>query len=451
MRDLDYKILSSEIVTRNSFLYEENREAWNRAIQKYPKAICYPKTTKEVIEVLKFVKENKIEFRIRSGRHHYEGYSTGNDIFIIDVSKMNNIYVDELNKTVKIDGGVRNRELYEVLNSLGYPFPGGGCPTVGVIGFTLGGGWGYSSRLLGLGCDNLIEAELVNCDGDLIILNNKENKDLFWALKGSGGGNFGIVTSMTFKLPKKIEMATLINIDFNNIDIEEKINIIEELQNTYKTLDRRMNLKTAIYNSEEKGHGIKITGLFYGKKEEANNILQSIKAKGSKMYYNLEYMTVLDANRWIQDSHPDYEKYKSGGRFVLRDYNREEIKKIIEIVSERAEGSTYTAVSFYGLGGAVSDIEKNNTAFYYRDAKFIMGFQSVWEDLKYAETNVKWVKERFEFIKSITEGSFINFPIDLLDYYEKEYYGKNIIKLKEVKRKYDPNNMFNFEQSIKGI
>lgn len=451
MRDLDYKSLSSEIITRNNFLYEENREAWNRAIQKYPKVICYPKTAKEVIEALKFVKENKIKFRIRSGRHHYEGYSTGNDIFIIDVSKMNNIYVDEDNKTVKIDGGVRNRELYEALNSLGYPFPGGGCPTVGVIGFTLGGGWGYSSRLLGLGCDNLIEAELVNCDGDLLTLNNDVNKDLLWALKGSGGGNFGIVTSMTFKLPNKIEMATLINIDFNNIDIEEKIDIIEELQNTYKTLDRRMNLKTAIYNSQEKGHGIKMTGLFYGKKEEANKILQSIKSKGSKMYYNLEYMTVLDANRWIQDSHPDYEKYKSGGRFVLRDYNREEIKKIIEVVSERAEGSTYTAVSFYGLGGAVSDIEKNNTAFYYRNAKFIMGFQSVWEDLKYAEINVNWVKERFEFIKSITEGSFINFPIDSLDDYEKEYYGKNIVKLKEVKRKYDSNNTFNFEQSIKSI
>lgn len=451
MRDLDYKRLSSEVVTKDSFLYENHREAWNRAIQKYPDAICYPKTTKEVIETLKWVKNNGVQFRIRSGRHHYEGYSTGNDIFIIDVSKMNNIYVDEINQTVKIDGGVRNRELYEAVNSLGYPFPGGGCPTVGVIGFTLGGGWGYSSRLFGLGCDCLIEAELVDYDGDLLVLNNKENRDLFWALKGSGGGNFGIVTSMTFKLPNKINMATLINIDFNNIDIEEKIDIIEELQNTYKALDRRMNLKIAIYNSAEKGSGIKMTGLFYGTKEEANKILEGLKNKGSNLYYNLEYMTVLEANRLIQDSHPDYEKYKSGGRFVFRDYNREEIREIIELVANRAEGATYTAVSFYGLGGAVSDIEKCDTAFYYRGAKFIMGFQSVWEDLKYAEKNVNWVKENFEFIRLITEGSFVNFPIDVINDYEKEYYGENINKLKEIKEKYDPKNMFNFEQSIKGF
>ena len=105
-------------------------------------------------------------------------------------------------------------------------------------------------------------------------------------------------------------------------------------------------------------------------------------------------MSVLDVNREIQDSHPEYERYKSSGRFVYRDYTREEIADLIKLIDERAEGATYTAITFYGLGGVIKEVKKDSTAFYHRDANFILGFQSVWEEAKYAQANVKWFKER---------------------------------------------------------
>ena len=128
----------------------------------------------------------------------------------------------------------------------------------------------------------------------------------------------------------------------------------------------------------------------------------------------------------------------------------EEIKKIIKIISNPSKGFNYTAISLYGAGGAISDVDKSSTAYYYRDANFIVGIQSVWEDDIYAEVNKEWVKENFSTIKNITNGSFVNFPLDELDNFEKEYYGENISKLREIKSKYDPLNVFNYPQANRG-
>ncbi|MDU1313784.1 MAG: FAD-binding oxidoreductase [Clostridium septicum] len=449
MRKFDYSNLTGKVVTREDFSYEEDRKSWNRAIEKYPLVIIYCYNREDIINSIKWARDNFVPIRIRSGAHNYEGYSTGNDVAIIDISNMNDIDIDEKNNIVKIQGGVRNRELYEFLGERNYPFPGGGCPTVGVSGLVLGGGWGYSARLLGLASDNLIELELINYNGEKIIANKDKNEDLLWASMGGGGGNFGVVTSMTFNLPEKIKMATLINLDYKNVSMEENINIFEVWQEEFKTLDKRFNFKMGIYNSKEKGRGVRITGLFYGTKEEANIILSPFRNLSKISDFDLEYITVLEANRRIQDSHPPYEKYKSTGRFVYKDYTKEEIIDIVNLVKDREEGSIYAAVSFYGLGGVISNKDKVNTAFYYRDAKFIMGLQSVWEEAEYAPINREWVKEKFKYIKSITKGSFINFPIAELDNYEKEYYGENSIRLRTIKSKYDPEDVFNFPQSIK--
>lgn len=448
MKESGYNGLTGEIITKESANYEDERESWNRAIDKYPSVIIFCHTKVDISNAIKWCKKNSLEFRIRSGKHHYEGYSTGNDIIVIDVSKMRKIEVDMKKNLVKIQGGVRNREIYEVMGNMGYPFPGGGCPTVGVSGLALGGGWGYSCRLLGLTADSLSELELVDYKGDTIIASEQINQDLFWACRGAGGGNFGVITSMIFKIPSKYNMVTLIGIDYMEIGFDEFVRIFEIWINFFKDLDRRINLKMSIYNSKKKGKGIRITGLFYGNKEEASKILEPFKSICAATTFDLDYISVLEANRRIQDGHPPYEKYKSSGRFVYNDFHRSEIKEIIDLINEREEGSIYTAVTLYGLGGAVNDSGKKDTAFYYRDAKFIMGFQSVWEDNIYAQKNIEWVKAKQTYIRSITVGAYVNFPCAELKNYEEEYYGENIEKLKAVKRKYDPYNIFRFNQGI---
>lgn len=372
IREFDYSGLTGKVITREDFDYEEERKAWNRAIEKYPLVIVFCVSKIDVVNAINWGRLNLVEIRIRNGRHNYEGYSTGNDVIVIDISEMNHISVDEEKSMVNIQGGVTNRKIYETLGKLGYLFPGGGCPTVGVSGLTLGGGWGYSNRLLGLTCDSLLELEMIDYNGETIIANNETNKDLFWACMGAGGGNFGIIVSMTFKLIKKIKMVTLIDIDYVNAKFEEMIEIFKRWVNLFKNLDRRINLKMSIYNSKIKGKGVRIIGLFYGSGEEADMILKPFKNLTEDNVFSLEYITVLEANRKIQDSHPPFEKYKSSGRFVYKEYNRSEMKDIINLVSEREDGSIYTAVTLYGMGGAIMNKSRKETAFYYRDAKFIM-------------------------------------------------------------------------------
>lgn len=445
----NYEKLTGDIITKDSFNYEESRKAWNRAIEKYPLVIVYCKNNNDIINAIKWANSNSVEFRIRSGTHHYEGYSTGNDVMIIDVSKMNKIVVDEEKSIVTIEAGVRNRELYEALGSKGYAFPGGGCPTVGVVGFTLGGGWGYSARLLGLGADNLASLKLIDGEGNVVEACENKNSDLFWACRGAGSGNFGVISSMTFKLSSKIEMATLIGIEYYDMNYSDIVKVFNIYQEEFQELDRRINFKMAIYNSKEKGIGVKITGVFYGTREEANKIILPFKNIECSVNVSLRYMKVLEANRIIQDSHPEYENYKSGGKFVNKKYTEEEIKQLINLILNRAEGSIYTALTLYGLGGAVSDVNKNDTAFYYRNSKFIMGFQSVWESNKYSEINNYWFNEKMEVIKTLTVGAFINFPFNNIKEYEKEYYGDNYLRLREIKKMYDKTNKFKFPQSIK--
>lgn len=451
MKNIDFSKLSGDIVTKKDKKYKESILSWNRAIKAEPLVIIYCKEDRDVINAINWAKENNVEVRIRSGCHSYEGYSTGNDVAIIDISKMKDINIDEENNTVKFGAGIINREAYESLGAKNFPFPGGGCPTVGITGLILGGGWGYSSRYLGLACDSLIEVEIINYNGEKLIVNKDSNDDLFWALQGGGGGNFGVITSLTLRLPKKESEGTLIRMNYKNIKEDTAVEVMYNLQKIYKNLDEKMNLKTAIYNSSTQGKGIKITGLYYGKKNTVEKILKPLLEIDGDLETNIEEQSLLECNRWIQDSHPEYEKYKSTGRFIYKDYTKEELQEIIEIIKNPAKGCIYTAVTFYGLGGKILERDKMATAFYYRDAKFIMGFQSVWEEDKHAEDNTLWVIDKFGKIKKLTKGSFINFPLNEIENYEEEYYGGNKDRIKKIKGKYDKENFFSFPQSIKGI
>lgn len=449
MTKIDFSQLTGEIITKNNPLYKNSILSWNRAIEKFPSAIIYCLNKSDIVNAIKFVRKNNLKFRIRSGCHHYEGFSTGDDLIVIDVSKINAISIDKKNNIATIEAGTRNREVYEAICSEGYAFPGGGCPTVGAVGFTLGGGWGYSARYLGLGSDNLLEAELIDYNGNILIANEKENSDLFWALKGAGAGNFGVVTKLTFKLTHQIRNATLIHIDYFNISLEEKVKVFLTWQKYFKTIDNRFNCKLSTYNSLDKGSGSHITGIFYGTSEEAKEVLKPFLNVLENVESEFIYQSVLQINRDIQDAHPDYESYKSTGRFITRDYTEEEVKNLLSILEERPKGSIYAALSLYGMGGNIKTTPKDSASFYYRDADAILGLQSVWEGREFAEINKAWVVDKFtNYTKPITAGSFIAFPIKELDNYEKEYYGENVSKLKEIKKKYDPINLFNFEQSL---
>jgi hypothetical protein len=219
-------------------------------------------------------------------------------------------------------------------------------------------------------------------------------------------------------------------------------------QNWLPNLDKRMTLVTSFYNEAVEGLGIYGTGFFYGSSEAARRILQPF-ADVDGFRVTLEESWFLEAVKKVEAGYPSSEKFKSTGRFVQRRYSLCELKNVVELIQNPADGSVYAAVSFYALGGAIRNVGKRETAFYYRDARYIMGIQSVWTEDAFAEVNREWVRERFEYVKSITEGSYVNFPISHLRNYEREYFGGNAQRLERVNEKYDPFNVFRFPQGLR--
>lgn len=443
------KGLTGEVVTVKDPVYDEARQEWNRAINKFPLVIVYCERKKDVVNAICWARKHHVSIRIRSGGHHYEGYSTGDLVLVIDISRLNELKLDKQRNMLKIEAGAKNTEVYDLIGSNGYVFPGGTCPTVGVSGFTLGGGWGFSSRLYGLGCDGLIELELVDYQGRLIRANKYCNSDLFWACRGAGGGNFGVVISMTFQLPEPTNCpVTLVRFYYVGTTREKQAQVMNVWQNWLPGLDKRMTVVASFYNAEGEGLGIFATGFFYGSSERAREILQPF-AEVEGFRVELETSSFLEAVKKVEETYPPSEKFKSTGRFVQRCYSPSELKHIADLVHEPAAGSVYAAVSFYAMGGEIMCVAKRETAFYYRDARYIMGIQSVWTEDSAAEENRKWVSNRFEYIKSITEGSYVNFPISKLRNYECEYFGGNAKRLDKVNKKYDPYNVFKFPQGLR--
>lgn len=447
--DLDVKkCFTAKVVTPWDREYGEARQEWNRAIQRFPLAIVYCRTAEEIGKAINWARSRHLGIRIRSGRHHYEGYSTGNLVLVIDVSSMKDIRINPHLHTLTVQSGVNNQQLYNVVGSKGYPFPGGTCPTVGVAGYTLGGGWGYSSRYLGLGCDSLLELELVNYQGEILRANDHCNPDLYWACRGGGGGNFGVVTALTYQLPPKVARVTLVQLEYPQTSQDTMIRFLDTWQNWLKDLDQRMTINASLYNSADESKGIYGRGLFYGSVAEARQILQPF-ARLCGAAIELQEMTFLEAMLKIQEGYPDSEKFQSTGRFVDKTYNLDEIKNIVDLISCRAQGSIYAAVTVYALGGKVQKLDQKATAFYHRDAAYIMGIQSVWENNIYVLDNRMWLQKKFRYLESITRGSYVNFPYNCLKDYEQEYYGENACRLREVNQKYDPLNVFDFPQSIR--
>lgn len=438
--------LTGKVITRKNPLYNEARQVWNRAIQRFPLAIVYCNDKTDVANAVTWARQHCVPIRIRSGGHNYEGYSIGNDVLVIDVGRLNGLEI--IDNHLYAEGGVNNKQLYDFISGEGYPFPGGTCPTVGLSGYTSGGGWGLSCRLLGLGCDSLVELELVNAEGRLIKANSVENKELFWACRGAGGGNFGVIVSMVFRLPSKVETVTYFQFYYPDTDQKKQSRFIGTWQKWLKDLDVRMSAQANVYHSPEEGFAITGRGLFYGTEAEAQSLLEPLVSLGG-CRLTLESLSFYEAITKIGEIYPDSEKFKSPGRFVIKPLNSQEVYEAAGLIRDAPIGSVYASVNLYSLGGKVSEMSPDETAYFYRDASYIILIQSVWEESQYALDNKRWVNRRFKYIKSITQGSYVNFPYGGLLDYLAAYYGGNANRLRAVKKTYDPENVFRFPQSIR--
>jgi FAD/FMN-containing dehydrogenase len=434
--------LTGRIVLPEDPQYNTARQVFNTFFDRYPLVIVFAQETRDVINAIKWARCRDIPIRMRSGRHNYEGLSVRNAGIVIDVSEMKGAEIDRSRQTATIQTGLRDYQMAQLLGEQGLVVPPGLCPTTGIAGFTLGGGQSSLSRPWGLAIDNLLEAEMVNADGCVLHASRDENADLFWALRGGGGGNFGICTSFRFRT-RPLETVAYAEISWPISDLKP---VLKSWQ-TYTLPDAERRLTPLLTIAAGDSTLLMMQGVFLGTETELRTLLQPLLNSAVPEDIFIEEIPWLEAAARIAATQPGSpEPFKSVGPFVYQLLPDAALNIIERFISEPPTSSV--SVFFHGLGGAVADVPNQATAYYYRKALSNISYFSTWDTPEGAGPGIRWVESFRKAMQPFTRGVYVNTPDLSICNWPKAYYGSNYQRLTRVKAIYDPENIFRYPQSI---
>jgi FAD/FMN-containing dehydrogenase len=391
-------------------------------------------TTSEDVQACVTAAAGRVPIAPRSGGHSYAGYSTPEGGLVIDVGALSN--VDVRGDQVVIGAGARLREVYAAVGKAGRCLPAGTCPTVGIAGLTLGGGIGVLTRMYGLTCDHLVSAQVVTADGKLRTASSDSEPDLFWALRGGGGGNFGIVTEFTFTTVPAPDVAVF--------SLRFPAGAANDVLNTWQqwVASAPPELWTALVLSGGSPVRCRVDGCLVGDESELAALLDTFVTRTgatptSRTTRSLDYLGAMS--------------YYSGGD------KRQSFIGASRVIASPMDAAKLTAtidgrpgidLLIDGLGGAVASIDKHDTAFWHRDAlATIQVYASAsTQDQGQVTQSVNDVVAGLATAGAI--GAYVNYIDPALPDWMNAYYGDNAARLKKIARTYDPNNAFHFAQSI---
>lgn len=441
--------LTGTVVTQINSEYFDACQIFNNTkniLEIRPSYIVYCNFIEDVVNAIKWAQIHSVQVSIRSGGHSYEGFSLCNGL-VIDLSSLNQINISKDLTTVKVGAGCRLNDIYKKLWKYKRTIVGGSCGSVGISGFTLGGGFGFLSRKYGLAIDNLIEIELVNTHGKILIANKKKNSDLFWACRGGGGGNFGVVTSLTFKtIP--IEKVVFYQIVW---PWEEISDVIKAWQSWAPQAPEE--LTSILLIPLKKQGGLTSTGIYLGDEEELCRLLnEKLLCAGHPQTVTIQTMSWGEALKKLHsDSGGNKCAFKAKSDFVRKPFTQEAIATIMEHLGDQDSKIECGMLILDSYGGTINQIPEEETAFVHRKEQFSIQYLTYWNvgDEEAECVNREWINSFYQKMRSHVSGfSYQNYIDKDLENWMHTYYGINEERLKEIKFYYDPNNFFKFDQSI---
>ncbi|MEE4564036.1 FAD-binding oxidoreductase [Paenibacillus polymyxa] len=440
--------LTGRIVIPGNPSYNMARMEFNRRFSKFPRVIVFCQRTQDVINAVKWARERGIRLRVRSGRHSYEGFSTVNGGIIIDVSEMNKVTVDRKNGVAIVQTGNPLARVYKKLWNKRVAIPAGTAPDVGVAGLTLGGGIGLLSRKYGLTCDNLKQVKMVVASGrygaKTIVANSKKHSDLLWASRGGGGGNFGVATEFTFRV-RPISKVSIYSITWKWSDLEK---VLPAWQRWAPSVTNR--LTSTIEVAAKQVGTIVSAGQLLGGAEELRRLIRPLLRAGTPVKVMVKTVPFIEATHFFAESDLNLEpKFKITGAYGFQPLPPEGVRIIRDFLAKAP--NRHSSVWSQSLGGArsaVSRVSPTATAYPHRKAETIYELSARWRNSGEQERNIQWVERFRKALRPFVKGNYVNFPDLQIKNWPKAYYGVNFGRLKQVKRKYDPHNVFHFAQSI---
>ncbi len=433
--------LTGEVIRPGDPGYEKARLGWNKLYTHYPAAIVYCHDAQDVLNAVKWARRLGVAFRARSGGHCIEGWSALDGGLVIDVSRMKNAEFDEAAGTVRVGTGLIQREAVATLGARGYVMSTGAEGTVGLGGVILGGGFGLLTRQLGMACDALLAAQIVVADeaesAKIIEVDQDTHADLLWACRGGGGGNFGITTAYTLKLTKLHDVQFVIAKWDGHDDLGE---VLRVWQRDAPFADER--LSSAV---EADAAHFEMTAVMHGaSRAEAEAELASVLAVG---HPDVDFRE----GSWPEfyadaDRGPDLPYWKFQSQFVTEPFPDEAIDTVLHYLANCPTPESNFFVSSFG--GAVRREPPGGSAFPHRDALFYCEPGAAWSDRALDAKALAWANDFWRALRPYGTAGYVNVPNAQAADWEREYFGPNVERLRQVKAIYDPHNVFHFEQSV---
>jgi len=439
-----------EVVVPGDADYEDARLVHNGMIDRRPAVVVRVANAGDVMATVNYARENGLQLSIRGGAHSGPGFGTNDGGVVVDFSRMRGVRVDPSAKTARAEGGVTWGDFNAATHAFGLATTGGIISTTGVAGLTLGGGIGYLSRGCGLSLDNLVSVDVVTADGQMVIANEGQNEDLFWAIRG-GGGNFGVCTSLEFRLQpvRDVYWGPMF------YEIEETDNILRFYRDFIKTAPDEMGAFPAFQIAPplpfipEDRHGdmfVAIVACWAGALEEGERRFAPFHEVAKVTAEHVGPVPYPAINAAFDGLFPRGIRQYWKGNFV-KELTDEAIAAHVEHGPNAPTVSS--TMHLYPIDGACHRVGPDATAFGHRDANFSMVVVSAWDDPADDAANIQWVRGYSDAIAPYSEkGGYINFMDEDDANRVEANYGNNYDRLVKVKRTYDPGNLFRVNQNI---
>jgi FAD/FMN-containing dehydrogenase len=435
--------------------YDDARAVWNGTVDRRPRLIARCSGTADVAAAVRFARDRDLEIAVRSGGHNVAGTAVCDDGIVIDLSAMRAVTVDPVERTARVQGGALWADVDHETQRHGLATTGGTVSHTGVGGLTLGGGIGWLMRKHGLTVDNLVEAEVVTAEGDIIRPSANDHPDLFWALRG-GGGNFGVVSSFRFTLHPLGPTVMAGPVFWAAEDTTDVLRFYREfVTDAPDELGNVIRLGTippwpAVSEELHFQPAIAVASCYAGPVEDGERAVRALRQFGTPLVDLVGPTLYVDHQSSIDDTVPHGRHYywKATDLTGMSD-------EVIDIVAEHAYGATsprsYAAI--FHMGGAVARAPRDATAYPSRDAEHNIIIDAGWlpdQDNTVRASETAWAREFLAALQPHRAGVYVNF-LDSDDDTSRvrEAYGDDIYRrLAEVKAKYDPENVFHNNKNI---
>lgn len=429
--------------------YEVARSVYNGSIDKCPALIAQCHNVADVMASVDFARDNDLLVAVRGGGHNGPGLGTCEGGLVVDLQALHGVHVDPRARTARVEGGATWGDVDHATHAFGLATVSGIISTTGVGGLTLGGGHGYLTRKYGLTIDNLLEADVVLADGSFVAANAEENADLFWALRG-GGGNFGVVTSFTYRLHP-----------VDTVVAGPMFWPLEELEPTLRWyrdwLPQAPEDVYAFYLVAEvpsappfpkEIHGRKVCGLLWtylGPEEEAEAVLQEARTVAEPVFEHVGPMPYPALQSLFDPLYPEGMQWYWKGDFV-----RKIPEEALAVHQRFGEVPTmHSTMHLYPVNGAAGRVGEEETAWSYREANWSMVIAGVDPEPANEARITEWARDYWEALHPYSaEGAYLNFMMEEGQERVQATYRGNYKRLARVKAKYDPENMFRVNQNI---